>query len=265
MKNVNLSVSIIAKNEEDRLPKTLKAIKDIADEIIVVVDSSTTDKTAEIARKYGAKVFIENWKGYGKQKQSALNKTQGKWILFLDADEVVDDTLKKEIKKIVNSKDTKFNGYLIKRKMIYLGKPLKHIWKEDLSLRLVRREANPRWIGDIHEKLEIDGKIGIIEKGYLLHYSYRSLKDHLEKTINYAYLSALDFYKKRKKFSFLKLIFNPMWTFFKAYILKRGCLDGIRGLIISFSYFVNAFCKYAFLWYFYFKEREESSIKENKR
>ncbi len=246
MKKVLLSVAIIAKNEEDRLPKTLEAIRDIADEIIVIVDSSTTDNTSKVAKNFGAKVYIENWKGYGKQKQSTLEKTKGEWILFLDADEVLTEKLKKEILEVL--KKPSADGYYLKRKTIYLGKPLKFIWNNDWVLRLVKRSSNPRWIGNIHEKLVINGITKKIQKGYILHYTYRNLKEHFEKSLKYAYLSAEDYAKKGKRASMFKIFFSPFWAFFKIYFLKLGILEGFRGFLIAISYAFNAFMKYVFLW-----------------
>lgn len=263
MKKVSLSVAIIAKDEEDRLPKTLEAVKDIADEIIVVVDSRTTDNTIKVAKSFGAKVFIENWEGYGKQKQKALEKTQGDWILFLDADEVLNEKLKKEILKIL--KNPLADGYFLKRKTIYLGKPLKFIWNNDWVLRLVKRSSNPRWMGDIHESLIIDGITKKIKKGYILHYTYRNLKEHFQKSLEYAYLSAKEYAKKGKKFSIFKTFFSPLWAFLKIYFLKLGFLEGFRGFLIALSYAFNAFMKNAFLWEKFQKEKSKIFKLENKK
>jgi len=244
-KEILLSVALITKNEEDRLKKTLSAIKDLADEIIVV-DSGSTDRTREIARSFGAKVFTEEWKGYALQRQSALQKCRGKWVLFLDADEVLSDELKEEIKRVL--KNPTAEGYLIKRKTVYLGKVLNHIWDSDWVLRLVKRDANPRWVGEVHEKLILDGRVKKLTKGVIYHYTYRNLWEHFEKSLLYARLSAEEYYRKGKKASVLKIIGAPLWAFFKIYLLKRGFLEGVRGLLIAGSYALNAFVKYALLW-----------------
>jgi len=244
-KLIRLSVAIITKNEEDRLPRTLEAVKDLADEI-VVVDSGSTDRTVEIAKRYGAKVFIEDWKGYGEQKNSALQKTTGEWILFLDADEVVSKELKNLIKEKIENPTA--DGYFLKRQTVYLGKEIKHIWNNDWVLRLVKRSANPRWVGSIHEKLLLDGKTEYLRGGVLYHYTYRSLLEHLQKSLLYAKLSAEEYYKRGKKPLLFKIIFAPLWAFFKIYLLKLGFLDGIRGFFIAWSYAINSFAKYAILW-----------------
>jgi glycosyltransferase involved in cell wall biosynthesis len=244
-KFVRLSVAIITKNEEDRLPQTLEAIKDLADEI-VVVDSGSNDKTLEVAKRYGAKVFVEDWKGYGEQKNSALQKTKGEWVLFLDADEVVSEELKQLIREKINNPTAE--GYYLKRRIVYLGKEIKHIWNNDWVLRLVKRSANPRWAGDIHEKLLLEGKTEYLKGGVLYHYTYRNLYEQLRKMLLYAKLSAEDYYKKGKKPSKVKIVSAPFWNFVKFFFLKRGFLEGFRGFLIAFSYAFYSFAKYALLW-----------------
>jgi len=240
-----LSVAIITKNEEDRLPKLLEALKGWADEV-VVVDSGSRDRTVEIARSFGAKVFVEPWRGFGPQKNSALEKTSGKWVLFLDADEVPDERLKGAIKEAIAKEG--ISGYEIRRRAVYLGKPLKRLWANEWLLRLVRRDANPRWEGTVHEKLLVEGKVGKIPRGVLYHYTYRNLKEHFEKSFRYAVLSAEEYHRRGKRFSLWKLLLSPAWSFFKVYLLKGGFLEGIRGLFIAFSYWLNGFIKYALLW-----------------
>lgn len=251
-----LSVAIITYNEEKNLPRILEAIKDIADEVIIV-DSYSTDKTVEIAKNYGAKVFIEDWKGYRDQKNSALEKCTNEWILFLDADEVVFKELKEEIIKAI--KTQKADGFYINRKTYYIGKFLDYIWQPDWVLRLVRQNANPRWEGgNIHEYLRIDGKTDKLQ-GYLYHYTYKDLSDHFNKSLKYAKISAEEMYKRGKRFKLNKLIINPFWAFFRQYFIKLGFLDGIRGLSVSMSYLFSTFLKYLFLWELEQKEKNGKS------
>lgn len=245
MENLPLSIAIITYNEEENLPRTLEAIKDIATEIIVI-DSFSADKTVEIAKKYGAKVFSEEWKGFRNQKNSALEKTTQPWILFLDADEVVSPELKKSILNAI--KNPTVNGYYINRKTYYLGKFLNYVWQPDWNLRLVNRKGNPRWEGEnIHEYLKVDGKTDKLD-GYLYHYTYKNLEDHFYKSLKYAKLSAEAQFKKGKRFKHHKLIINPIWAFFRIYVLNLGFLDGIRGLSVAMSYLFSTFLKYMYLW-----------------
>ena len=245
MHKLPLSVAIISYNEEDNIEKTLSAVSDIASEIIVV-DSGSTDRTVEIAKSFGAEVFVEEWKGFREQKNSALKKCSHEWILFLDCDEVVSQELKKSI---INAVKQPFaGGYMINRKTVYLGKPLNHAWQPDWNLRLVRKSANPRWEGgDIHEYLVIDGKASKIY-GFLYHYSYRDIKDHFTKVVNYSYIAAQEMHKKGKKSKMRKIFLNPLASFIREYILKKGFLDGIRGLIVAVSATYYSFLKYIYLW-----------------
>jgi glycosyltransferase involved in cell wall biosynthesis len=253
-----LSVSIVSFNEEENIGRTLKSIVDIADEI-VVVDSNSTDKTREIALSYGAKVFIEDWKGYINQKNSALEKCKGDWILCLDCDEVVTKELKEEIVTAVGVSG--IDGYFINRRTVYLNKELKYVWQPDWKLRLVRRSASPRWTGyDPHDSLSIDGQTRRL-KGILLHYPYKNVNHHFMKLIKYARTAALSYKEMNKSFKFYHLIFNPVFAFLKQYFLKRGFLDGFRGLIVAFSSFFYVFLKYLFLW----EEENKEEKKSNER
>lgn len=248
MGNLNLSVALIVYNEEERLSKTLESIKDIASEIIVI-DSNSTDNTCAIAESFGAKVCNEEWRGFVEQKNSLTAKCTKEYILYLDADEVVGDELKKAIIEAVNN--GKYDGYYIRRKTHYLGKLLNYSWQKDERLRLVKSSANPKWEGEIvHEELKVNGSTAHLA-GYIIHYSYRDIDDHFRRTIRYARLSAESYYKKGKKFKLSKMIFSPFIAFVKIYILKGGFLDGIPGFIAGVSAYVYGFLKYAFLWDMY--------------
>ncbi|MDR2152564.1 MAG: glycosyltransferase family 2 protein [Helicobacteraceae bacterium] len=245
MNETLLSVAVITFNEEGNLARTLEAIKTIANEIIVV-DSHSSDRTREIAQDFGAKVFEEDWKGHIAQKNSALEKCVGKWILSIDADEVASAELIKSIAQAIASDNA--DGFMISRKSVYLGKTLNYMWRPDLHLRLVKRDAKPRWSGyNPHDSLKIEGKI-VKLKGDLIHYSYKDLSDHWNRLIVYARLAAESYAQKGKRFSLLKLLFNPMWGVTKSYIFRLGFLDGIQGLFAAFSKGVYIFLKYAFVW-----------------
>src|SRR3979409_582209 len=125
LRRMTLSVCIITLNEEANIARTLKSVKDIADEI-VLVDSGSTDATVELARSFGAKVFVEPWKGFARQKNSSLEKASSDWILSLDADEEVSPELAASIKALLTSgAPPKFSGYLINRRNMYFGKWIK--------------------------------------------------------------------------------------------------------------------------------------------
>lgn len=244
MMRLPLSISIISMNEEDNIARCLESVEDIASEIIVV-DSHSTDRTREIAKQYGAKVFEEDWKGHVAQKNSALKKCEFPWVLALDCDEVVSEELKQSIIRALQNPVC--DGYEINRKTYYAGKWINHAWYPDWKLRLVKREK-AKWVGtDPHDRLSVDGKIERLS-GDLYHYSYKNVTDHFKRVVTYAVISADAYIKEGRKAGLLELVFNPFYGFIKHYILKLGFLDGVQGLIISMSNFFYTFLKYALIW-----------------
>lgn len=240
-----LSVALISFNEEDNIGRTLSAVKDIAAEIIVV-DSHSTDKTAEIAEGFGARVFDEDWKGHVAQKNSALEKCTQEWILSLDCDEVPDEELLESIKNVLEGPAS--DGYLINRRTFYMGKFLKYSWQPDWKLRLVKKSANPVWGGyDPHDKLSVEGSTEKIKGGDLLHYSYKDTFDHYQRMVKYAKLAAQSYHRDGKKFSYFSLFTKPVFAFIKKYLLKLGFLDGFAGFAVAVSTFIYVFLKYLFL------------------
>ena len=246
-----LSLFLITFNEEENLGRCLEAAKDICDEIIVV-DSGSTDKTREIAEKYGARFYTRKFDGFAAQKGYALSQCSGEWALSLDADEVLDEELKAEIRSMAEGGDSSqsADGYEILRVNYFLGRRMRHSGlKNDIILRLVRREKAKFTGGIVHEKLEVSGgNVKMIEKGHLKHFSYSSIHNYFEKFNKYTTLGA----KKKAEsgrnpnlfVSFIRIPFD----FFRRYILQLGILDGAQGFIwCSFSSFYP-FVKYMKWW-----------------
>ena len=255
MSVLELSVSIISFNEEANIGACLDAIKDIAAEIIVV-DSQSTDRTVEIAKTFGAQVFTEEWKGHIAQKNSALGKCTQRWILSLDCDEIISPELKSSIVSALSSPD--FDGYQVNRKTFFLGRWLNHAWQPDWNLRLVKKGIG-HWQGlDPHDSLAISATAGKLS-GDLLHYSFRDLRDCLERTIRYARISAESYDAAGKRFSWAQLLLNPVHGFVKQYFIKRGFLDGMPGFIAASIHFIYVFLKYAFIF-----ERQQLSTTHRK-
>lgn len=241
-----LSVAYISFNEAGRIEESLKSVKDIADEI-VVIDSGSADDTVKIAESHGSKVYTEEWKGFAEQKNALFEKCSGDWILYLDCDEEVSADLAGEIISAINDPEAA-DGYFINRRTKYLGKILKRSWQPDMKIRLAKRTASPLWVGEyIHESLKINGGTERF-KGEIIHRSYRNIYDHMAKTLKYAKLSGEAAYAKGKKPSVIKIVFVPPFSFFKSYVLKGGIIDGMRGLIAAFSAYVYFFLKYVFIW-----------------
>lgn len=242
---LSLTVAIIAHNEQDRLPATLLKIADIASEI-AIINSESTDNTVAIAEAFGAKVKCRRFTNYVEQKNALLDMCTQDWILFLDADEVLNDELKAAVVKSIQ--DNCSEGFEMNRLTFYLGRLLKHAWQPNYRLRLVRRDSNPRWVGDIvHESLVCDASTSRLP-GYIVHYSYRDVNDHFQRTVRYAKMSAQSYILRNKKPSVMKILFSPVFSFIKLYFIKLGFLDGLPGLIAAWSAFIYTFLKYVYLW-----------------
>ena len=251
---MKLSVGIITYNEERILGKTLEAVNELADEIIII-DSNSSDNTVEIAKSKGAKVFIEDWKGFGPQKNSAIGKCSGEWILLIDADEVLSEELKEKIKEIVNGKN-KYEVYDINRCSVCFGKELKYGgWSNQYATRLWKRNSVRVSDNLVHEEFEtslVKGKI----KEKIYHYTYLTLSDYITRFDRYTTLGAEEYIKRGKKSSFFNIVINPFFKFIRMYIFRFGFLDGIEGLIIALFSGMYTMTKY-----FKLKEMEKSSLR----
>jgi len=239
-----LSVVMICHNEEGSLEKSLASVQ-WADEI-VVVDSFSTDRTVEIARRYTEKVVQHPWQGYGRQKNLALDRVAGPWVLSLDADEVVTPELAVEIRGLLAGRPERC-GYSIPRVTWYLGRPLRHVWYPDRKLRLFRKGQAVWGEESVHERLRLDGPPGRLTAP-LVHHSFDSIEDHVHTLQRYTTLGALDLFRSGRRFSVLRLLGSPLALFVKQFFLKRGLLDGFPGLIACGISGMHEFVKYAKLY-----------------
>ena len=243
MPNANkLSVIIITKDEEQSIEKCLKSIS-WADEIIVV-DANSSDRTAIISEELGAKVFIQKeWLGFGSQKNLALSLASKKWVLSLDADEIVSSQLKEEILKAIKS-EAENQSFKIPRSSSYCGQFIKHSgWSPDYVLRLFPREY-ARFSDDlVHEKVVFNGEIKSL-KNALIHTSYDNLEDVLDKTNRYSTAGASMLYNKGKKSYLSTAILKGLWAFTRTYFLRLGFLDGRMGFVLAVSNAEATYYKY---------------------
>ena len=246
-KKLRLSVIIIAKNEADRIGRCLDSVKAIAHEIIVL-DSGSTDQTVDIARQYTGQVFVTDWPGYGPQKQRALEKASGDWVLSIDADEALSVELAEEIRKtLAGSPDTA--GYKLPWAVTIFGQTLKHGRSARAPLRLFKREG-ARFSDDlVHEKIILpSGQVATLNHP-LLHFTHRDFGHYLEKNRQYAWLGAKKRYAAGKKgFGLTGAVFKALWTFFQIYVIRLGFLDGRLGFLVAVMYSQGSFNKYAGLW-----------------
>ncbi|MEI6746332.1 MAG: glycosyltransferase family 2 protein [Methylococcaceae bacterium] len=239
-----LSVIIITKNEESHIAKCLESVK-WADEIIVL-DSGSADKTVSICRQFTPNVFETDWQGFGVQKQRALNKATGNWVLSIDADEIITPELRAEIENVIKS--TEFKGYQIPFLSNFCGKKIRHGgWYPDYHLRLFRRVNSEFSNSVVHEWVNVNGKIGFL-KSPILHDSYTDLAEVLRKMDSYSTLGAKLLFEKGIKSSVSKAVLKGLWTFFRAYVLRRGFLDGSHGLMLAIYNAETTYYKYLKLW-----------------
>lgn len=240
-----LSVAIITYNEEEEIKDCLESVK-WADEI-VVVDSFSTDKTVDICRQYTNKVFQHEWSGYSNQKNYAINVTTNPWILILDADERVSERLTKEIKEILD-KDLGIDGYYIPRKSYFLGRWIRYGgWYPDYSIRLFRKDKGRFEQREVHESVRINGKTAKL-KNHLEHYTYRNLSEYIQRMDRYSTLAAMEMVGEGRRSGPRNILFRPILTFFRMYILKQGFREGIYGLLLAVLYSYYTFLKYVKLW-----------------
>jgi len=228
-----LSVIIITYNEEDNIKSAIKSAR-FAQEVIVV-DSGSSDLTCSIAEKNGAKVYHQNWLGYGKQKNHAIKLTKNPWVFVLDADERITSLLQKEIRSIL--KMPMFDGYYVPRLNSFFGKYIRSCGLyPDFSVRLFNKTKARFSESPVHEKVKLKSNAGYL-KNHLLHNAYHSVDEFVNKQKKYAHLSI-------KKRSYFKAILSPIWTFVKIFIIRYGFVDGWRGFVIAFTYARYTFWKY---------------------
>jgi glycosyltransferase involved in cell wall biosynthesis len=254
---VPLSVVVITLNEEANLGRVLQSVR-LADEHIVL-DCGSTDRTLDIARAFGAKTFCEAWKGYSAQKNSAIAKATGDWILSLDADETVEPELMEEIHDVLHH-DPLVNGYYIPRKNYFLGRWIRHGgFYPDPKLRLFRRGCGRFGERPVHEVVQVDGPTGTL-KHALVHNAYPTLEGYISQMNRYSSLGAeIVLAEGGGGFSLLNIVVNPLATFVYNYFFRLGLLDGREGLLLHLYHSAYVSWKYAKAWELARRARCESS------
>jgi glycosyltransferase involved in cell wall biosynthesis len=237
-----LSVIIITKNEQNRIRACLESVK-FADEI-VVVDSGSQDQTVQICLSYTPHVFVTDWPGFGPQKQRALSKATGDWILSIDADEIVSEESKNEILQAISNPSIR--GYYLPRLSFFCGHPVRHCgWYPDYIIRLFQKQYG-RFSEDIvHERIVLDGAASKLQYP-LIHYSYDNLEQVVDKLNYYSSLGAQKLLqdKRHSRGGLLTAIIRALAAFSRTFILKAGFLDGRIGFVIAVTSAETAFYKY---------------------
>jgi glycosyltransferase involved in cell wall biosynthesis len=241
-----LSVVLIVKNEQDRLPEALESV-DFADEI-VVADTGSTDETARVARLGGARVVSIGWEGFVASRNRALLEARHDWVLVLDADERVSPALCDEILAALERDDPAISGYRMPRLSHFLGRAIHHgTWYPDYKLRLGRRSRSLRAEGGrVHEVMVVDGATERLAT-LLIHHPYRDLSDALRKASTYARLGAHDRFDRGARGSAAGLFLRPAFEFFRCLVLRAGFRDGLVGFYVAFLHASSYFLRAAFL------------------
>jgi glycosyltransferase involved in cell wall biosynthesis len=239
----SLSVIVITHNEEKNIEACLQSV--VWAREIIVVDSQSTDRTLELAKKYTGKIFVREWMGYAGSKNFALQQCTSGWILWLDADERVTPELASEIQLKVNTNDQKYSAYEFARRAYFLGKWIKHSgWYPGYVTRLFRREKVKFDDSAVHEKVVIEGEINRLNYD-LLHFTDETLYHYLNKFNRYTTLAVEDMQRAGKIFSLYDILIRPSFLFLKMYIFRRGFLDGMHGFVLALLSASYVFVKYA--------------------
>lgn len=257
-----LSIIIITKNEAHDIGACLESVK-WADEIIVL-DSGSTDDTVVICRAYTDKVFVTDWPGYGPQKNRALAYATGDWVLSLDADEQLSSALQAEIKALLaeplppppaggGGRKQEGGGFIvaysIPRVSTYCGKIIRYgDWRKDYCQRLFKRGQARFQDVQVHESLQVDGKLGRLS-GHLLHATFQDLEEMLRKLNQFSSLSAKMRQQQGRNASVWTAILHGLWTFLRGYFFRLGFLDGREGFVLAVSNAEGSYYRYLKLMY----------------
>ena len=235
-----LSVIIITKNEAQNIRACMESVA-WADEIIVV-DSGSSDGTAEICRELGARVYLHDWRGFGMQKNRALAYATHEWVFSIDADERVTPASRTEIQFALRDGDK--DAYQIPRLSSFCGRFIYHSgWRPDYVTRLFKRGA-ARFSDDlVHERVMVSGSTGKLRES-LLHESLRDAEELLAKINHYSTASALMLREKNRTASLKQAIAHALWAFLRSYILRLGFLDGRAGFMLAVSTAEGTYYRY---------------------
>ncbi len=255
-----ISVSMIARNEAHNLPRSLGSVAGWVAEIVVVVNDCT-DSTVEIAESFGARVITHPWEGYRDQKIFALKQVSQQWVLALDADEEVSADMARAIQAFLTGHDGQFSGARFRRKVWFLGRWITHgDWYPDWSLRLFLR-GKGEWSGSPeHDKIELSGRCASL-KVDLHHYSFPTINSHVLKIPIFAEYFLQRQLRAGKKWSLARTLSRSAWRFFRAYILRRGFLDGFPGFYIAAATGFSTLARYSQLFEYEANKRVGSDLK----
>jgi len=245
----DVTLIVITLNEEDNIGSCLGSASGVGQ--IIVVDSFSSDSTVEIAEEAGAEIYRREFISNAEQKNWAMQKATGSWILILDADERLSPALKEEISGEL--KNPGADGYWIRRRNKFMNRYIRHCgWNRDRVLRLFRRGIGSYSERLVHEKLELKGRASSLKEP-ILHNPYRDMSDYIDRMTQYSIRGAKELHKEGKRW-FPGIVTHPLFRFFRMYFLQLGLLDGAAGFILCYSASAGVFFKYVYL-----KELRENS------
>lgn len=232
-----ITAIILAKNEENNIAQCIKSLV-FCDEILIINNNSTDRTTELIARLNHKKIKVISYfpsDDFAKTRNFGLSQANGEWILFIDADEIVSDALAFEISNAIqqsNQELEKYSGFYIERKDFMWGKMLSHGESGDIKLlRLAKKNAG-EWQGRVHERWIVKGNIATL-KNYIIHFPHQTITEFLREINYYTDIRAIELYSKKAKVNLWLIMLYPIFKFVNNYILKRGFMDGERGLIVA--------------------------------
>lgn len=241
-----ISIFIIAKNEGDRLRRTLQSAIDLSNDV-VLVDSGSTDDTVSIAESMGARVIYNEWPGYGRQKRFAEDCCQNDWVLNLDADELLSDSLREELRELLASNNPLLLAYFIRIVDVIPGddRPRPFAHHHDY-IRLYNRKSSRFSTSTVHDTVQlasdvICGKLS----GTIFHYSVRSIENQIQKFNAYTTAQVVDLFEKNVSIPKFRLFVEFPIAFFKAFVLRRYCMQGLYGFINAMNYAIFRYLRVA--------------------
>lgn len=236
-----LTIVILTKNEEENICSVIKNAQKVTGNVLII-DSGSEDKTIELTKAAGACVLYRAWDdNFSAQRNFALNKVKTKWILYLDADERLNDELISAIRKAIEKDDD--IQYKIKRKSVAFGRKFNYgVLKPDFVPRLFKTQ-HVKWVNKVHEHPVCADKVEVLS-GYIEHYTYTGWEQWLKKFDQYTTIWAQNAYENGKKTTLTKALFHAVFGFIQMGILKKGFLDGMMGFVMSLNHFFYTLMKY---------------------
>lgn len=241
-----ISAVVLTKNEEKNVKEFLKRLKWCGE--IIVVDDYSEDKTVELAKKHGARVYKSRLNdSFAQQRNFGLEKARGEWVLFIDADERVSEELAAEIKQKTGDRRQKAKGFYVKRRDIMWGRQLKHGETGNTELLRLARKGAGKWRRRVHEVWEVSGPVETL-KNPLYHYPHQTLREFIADVDWMSTLHARALKEEGKTSNVFKILFYPPAKFFHGFFLKIGFMDGTAGFVSTAVMSFHSFLGWAKLW-----------------